>query len=140
MAPTYEQLEPWYEHLYARLHAILREVLAPSSTAVCGRALDAGCGNGFQAGLLQELGYETQGADIPPGWRGLPRHRPPGARSPRGDMEDLPYPAGIFDAVVCCGSTLSFVTAPARVLREIGRVLRPGGQLLLECEHKWSLD
>jgi len=25
MAADYHQLEPWYEHLYARVHAILRE-------------------------------------------------------------------------------------------------------------------
>jgi hypothetical protein len=32
------------------------------------------------------------------------------------------------------------VHEPARALREIGRVLAPGGRLLLECEHRGSLD
>src|SRR5215510_5986331 len=140
MAPTYEQLEPWYEHLYARLHAILREVLAAAPGAGRPRALDAGCGSGFQSRVLQELGYETHGVDISPGLLELARDRLPGARFSLGDVEALLYPDASFDAVVCCGSTLSFVAAPARALREIGRVLRPGGRWLLECEHKWSLD
>jgi SAM-dependent methyltransferase len=58
----------------------------------------------------------------------------------RGRLEALPYADGSFDAAVCCGSTLSFVADPAAALRELGRVLRPGARLLVEVEHKWSLD
>jgi SAM-dependent methyltransferase len=42
--------------------------------------------------------------------------------------------------VVSCGSTLSFAPHPDHALAEIGRVLRPGGRLFLEVEHRWSLD
>ena len=42
--------------------------------------------------------------------------------------------------VTCCGSTLSFVPEPALAIRELGRVLVPGGRLLVETEHRWSLD
>ena len=45
-----------------------------------------------------------------------------------------------MDLVISCGSTLSFVTRPERAFAEIARVLRPGGRLLLEVEHRWSLD
>jgi hypothetical protein len=55
-------------------------------------------------------------------------------------VEALPYRDAAFDAVTCCGSTLSFVAAPGRAIAEMARVLRPGGRLLLDCEHKWSLD
>ena len=140
MAPTYDQLEPWYEHLYARLHEILREVLAPLPAPARRRALDAGCGTGLQAGVLEELGYQTHGVDISPGLLALARQRFPRVRFALADVEELPYPSGAFDAVACCGSTLSFVTAPARAVAELGRVVRPGGLVLLECEHKWSLD
>ena len=140
MAAGYEELEPWYEHLYARLHAILREVLAPLPAQRGGRALDAGCGTGFQARVLHELGYATHGVDVSPELLAAAARRLPGAVFMRGSIEELPYADASFETVSCCGSVLSFVGKPARALAEIGRVLRPGGLLLLECEHKWSLD
>ena len=139
MADDYDVLEPWYEHLYARLHAILVAHLPPPPVAHP-RALDAGCGHGFQTALLQSLGYETHGVDLSAGLLRLARERLPRAHLARADLAALPYPDACFDAVTCAGSTLSFVAEPSRALAEIARVLRPGGRLLLECEHKWSLD
>jgi SAM-dependent methyltransferase len=140
MADSYDDLEPWYEHLYAVLHGILRAELAPPGDGRPRRALDAGCGTGFQTVLLQELGYATHGLDIAPALLAVARRRLPTAALALGSLEALPYGDGRFDVVTCCGSTLSLVAAPARALGEIGRVLRPGGRLLIECEHKWSLD
>jgi SAM-dependent methyltransferase len=139
MAPTYDDLEPWYEHLYDVLHTILRQTIgrAPTSTA---RALDAGCGNGFQSALLAELGWQTHGVDISAGLLAVARQRHPDASLVLGSVEALPYPAARFDVVVCCGSTLSFVDDPDRAVAELARVLRPGGRLLLDCEHRPSLD
>src|SRR2546427_428880 len=31
MAASYDELEPWYEHLYAELHRILRSALSPAA-------------------------------------------------------------------------------------------------------------
>ncbi len=140
MADSYEELEPWYEHLYATLHAILREVLAPPRGRTRPRALDAGCGTGFQAAVLADLGYEVHGVDLSSKLLAVARDRVGEARIAVGDVERLPYADAAFDVVTCCGSTLSFVDAPARALAELARVLRPGGRLLLDVEHKWSLD
>jgi SAM-dependent methyltransferase len=127
MAASYDDLEPWYEHLYAVLHGLVRAELAPPAGARRPRALDAGCGTGFQTAILLELGYETIGLDL-------------SARLLRGDVEALPCRDGTMDLVVSCGSTLSFVERPERAFAEIARVLRPGGRVLLEVEHRWSLD
>jgi SAM-dependent methyltransferase len=139
MADDYDVLEPWYEHEYARLHAMLVEQLAPPRGARA-RALDAGCGHGAQTALLRKLGYETHGIDIAARLLALARRRVPHAALARGDLTALPYRSATFDAISCAGSTLSFVADPDAALRELARVLRPGGRLLLECEHKWSLD
>lgn len=48
----------------------------------------------------------------------------------RGDVADLPYATGAFDAVTCGGSLNEFAD-PERALAEFGRVLRPGGALWL---------
>jgi SAM-dependent methyltransferase len=140
MADSYERLEPWYEHLYGVLHGIVRRELAPPPATPPGRALDAGCGTGFQTTLLEGLGWETHGIDISAGLLAVARRRLARSVLVRASVERLPYPDARFDVAVCCGSTLSLVTDPACALRELGRVLRPCGRLLLECEHRWSLD
>ncbi|MBI2207396.1 MAG: methyltransferase domain-containing protein [Candidatus Rokubacteria bacterium] len=138
MADTYDTLEPWYVHLYERLDALLRTTLAPPRPGA--RALDAGCGTGFQTATLRALGWTVHGVDLSAGLLAVARRKWPSAPLACGDLETLPYRDAAFDAVACCGSTLSFVATPARTLAEIARVLRPGGRLVLECEHKWSLD
>ncbi len=140
MAASYDELEPWYEHLYAVLDGLLRRVLPPGPPAPRRAALDAGCGTGFQTALLLELGYATTGIDLSPALLAVARRRLPDARFVRGDLHALPWRDGAFDVAVSCGSTLSFVEDPARALRELGRVLRPGGHLVLELERRWTLD
>lgn len=140
MAASYDELEPWYEHLYHVLHGIVAAALAPPADGTRHRALDLGCGTGYQSRRLADLGYAVHGADISAGLLAVARQRLPAAALALADAETLPYRDASFDVVTCCGSTLSFVDTPERVVREIGRVLRPGGTALLECEHKWSLD
>ena len=99
MADTYDDLEPWYEHLYDVLHAILRETIG-QAPAGGGSALDAGCGTGFQAALLAELGWRPYGVDVSPGLLAVARRRLPGAVLALGSVEALPYADAHFDAIV----------------------------------------
>ena len=140
MAASYDDLEPWYEHLYGVLHGLVRAEVAPPAGAQRPRALDAGCGTGFQTAILLELGYETLGVDLSAGLLGVARKRCVGARLLQGDLAALPCRDATVDLVVSCGSTLSFVADRGRAVRELARVLRPGGRLLLEVEQRWSLD
>lgn len=140
MADSYDALEPWYEHFYARVHAILDAELRPPADTPPGLALDAGCGTGFQASRLQALGWRVHGVDVAEALLERARARLPACRLALASIDALPYRDAVFDVAVCCGSTLSFVEAPRRALGELGRVLRPGGRLLLDVEHRWSLD
>jgi SAM-dependent methyltransferase len=54
-----------------------------------------------------------------------------------GDLCALPFPDGAFDACLNV-VTLEHVKDPARVLREIGRALAPGGRLLLIAPFEWE--
>src|SRR5215510_3242320 len=129
MAASYDELEPWYEHLYAELHRIVRSALSPAPPD--GVALDAGCGTGFQTAILAELGYGPHGLDLSAASLAVAQARLPASRFVRGDLGALPYDDATFDAVVCAGSTLDFVDEPANVVAEIARVMRPGARLLV---------
>jgi SAM-dependent methyltransferase len=47
----------------------------------------------------------------------------------------LPYSSGSFDAVTCCAS-IDYLTRPVEVLREVHRVLRPGGTCILSFSNR----
>src|SRR5262249_13099896 len=106
MAGIYHELEPWYEHLYAVLHALVREHVRRAHAGA--RALDAGCGTGFQTAILDTLAYESHGLDLSAALLRVAARTLARPRLCRGNVEALPYPSATFDAVVCCGSTLSF--------------------------------
>jgi SAM-dependent methyltransferase len=47
-----------------------------------------------------------------------------------GNAEDLPYPTDSFDCVVCLGS-LEHISNPHKALREIYRVCKPDGRIVI---------
>ena len=62
----------------------------------------------------------------------------PRVRVVLGDAYQLPFPNRSFDALVCV-RVLHHIEDPAAVFAEFGRVLRPGGVLLLEFANKRNL-
>ncbi len=54
-----------------------------------------------------------------------------------GDLSLLPFRDGAFEATLNV-VTLEHVREPARVLEELGRVLAPGGRILLIAPHEWE--
>ena len=73
-------------------------------------------------------------------WRGRDRLVDAGLVTPvvQCDAERLPFAGGYFDCA-CIGFGLRNVTRKAQALREMARVLRPGGRVLvLEFSHAWA--
>jgi SAM-dependent methyltransferase len=56
----------------------------------------------------------------------------------RADIRELPFPAGSFDAVYTMG-TIEHIDEYRESLREIHRVLTPGGRAIVGVPHKWNL-
>jgi len=98
-----------------------------------GRVLDWGCGHGQVSHLLRERGVETVAYDYregsAPGVVRLEQY-PEIAAHVGGDPVRLPFADGEFDTVLSCG-VLEHVERPADSLKELHRVLRPGGRLLV---------
>lgn len=99
-----------------------------------GRVLDIGTGVGYLANVATRLGYEASGVDIAPA---MIEHAEMRARElgqsihfQVQDADTLPFDDGSFDAVTE-RHVLWTMPDPHRTLREILRVLRPGGHFLL---------
>ncbi len=84
------------------------------------RLLDIGCGSKPYLEFTQPWVTE---------YVGLEHEARPGV-DVVGLADDLPFPDASFDAVLC-SQVLEHVEEPAAVIREISRVLRPGGVLFL---------
>jgi ubiquinone/menaquinone biosynthesis C-methylase UbiE len=102
------------------------------------RVLDIGCGTGNLTLLVAKRYPSATVVGLDPDSAALDRARKKAARGrlmatfAQGFAEELPYPDGSFDAVLC-SLALHHVTEGCRiqVLREVSRVLRPGGHLHL---------
>jgi SAM-dependent methyltransferase len=95
------------------------------------RVLDAGAGELQYAPLFERHRYVA--IDLGVGDTGWAYDRLDAVAR----LEQLPFSDASFDACLNI-VTLEHVTDPARVLREIARVLRPGGVLLLVTPLEWE--
>lgn len=131
---AFDRQAPRYDAAFGRharaLHSLLLRQLAEIPHH---RVLDVGCGTGA---LLEQMaarwpGGSYTGVDLSPGMTAVARERLGGrALVLQGDAEALPLPDGRFQAAVCCDSFHHY-PHPEAALREIRRVLEPGGVLLL---------
>ncbi|MEL7012077.1 MAG: bifunctional 2-polyprenyl-6-hydroxyphenol methylase/3-demethylubiquinol 3-O-methyltransferase UbiG [Pseudomonadota bacterium] len=99
------------------------------------RVLDLGCAGGFMAEALAEKGATVTGID--PAAQAIEAARVHAAKTGYditydvGVGESLPYEDASFDAVVCV-DVLEHVADLDQVLREVERVLAPGGRFLFD--------
>ncbi len=96
------------------------------------RALDLACGTGDIAFAIAADGARVVGLDVTPRMIALAREKRAARQQPSflvGDMMALPFPDASFD-LVTTGYGLRNVPVLEPAVKEIARVLRPGGQLL----------
>lgn len=97
-----------------------------------GTVADLGCGPGRVTGRLASLGLDVFGLDLSASMLAVARRENPGLRFEQGSMLDLGLPDGTLAGVVSWYSSIHTPTdrLPA-LFAEFGRVLAPGGRLLL---------
>lgn len=100
------------------------------------RVADLGCGPGLLAlEMAHRVGMqgEVQATDLSPSMLALAARRCYGkswVQLARGDVTHLPYPAAHFDAAVCT-QVYEYVSDIEGALRELNRILRPGGRAVV---------
>jgi phosphoglycerate dehydrogenase-like enzyme/SAM-dependent methyltransferase len=97
-----------------------------------GPVCDLGCGPGQVARYLHERGVDAFGMDVSPAMLAEAARLSPGLHFEPGDMRALPAADGAWGGIAAFYAIIHIRPAglPA-VLRELARVLRPGGRLLL---------
>ena len=129
-AATYDA--HWLNHfLFEPSHALLLAELERHRPC---RLLDIGCGTGELAGRMASRGWSAVGMDLSEPMLHQARAKPSDDGSLAvvtvGDSEHLPFAAASFDIVTCANSFHHYPHQDA-VVREMFRILRPGGQLYL---------
>jgi ubiquinone/menaquinone biosynthesis C-methylase UbiE len=92
------------------------------------RVLDVGCGDGYGTYKLHELGYKAVGADLSVEMITKAKERLFDIPFFQADIGDLPFQSNSFDAILCI-NVLEWTETPALALKELRRVLKPGGFL-----------
>ncbi len=113
-----------------RLHdRLLRRALRQFEGAVCGRLVDLGCGDFRLSRAFFPRAEQVFGIDR---WLAARCHRaaPPGARFVYASLEAAPFRDASFDTAVCT-EVLEHVRDEAAAWREIARLVKPGGRLIL---------
>ncbi|MGH3129367.1 MAG: class I SAM-dependent methyltransferase [Gaiellaceae bacterium] len=139
-----------FDELYLQTYAAIQDedpgplALGAVRLAHCpdgGDVLDAACGYGRHSVALARAGYRVVGADRSPVLLAEARRRAGEAEWPRwveADYRELPLEDGSFHAVLNLFTSFGFwgEEGDRQALGEFRRVLRPGGALVMEIQHR----
>lgn len=136
----YSRLAPAYDARWARyVRESTRFALDALPVGPRLRLLDVGCGTGYllEQALEREPSISAVGLDLSREMLSIARARL-GSRVPlvEGSAERLPFSDSAFDVVVT-NSALHYLQEPEPALRELSRILRGGGTLVVA---DWSAD
>jgi SAM-dependent methyltransferase len=122
---------PEHDHFFWRLGlpALLELIGEPGR-----RTLDLACGEGRLSRVLAERGHALVGVEGSPALAAAAREAAPGIEVLDGDAAAIPLEDGAVDLVVCSMALLNFDDMGLAV-REIARVLEPGGRFCFSTVH-----
>ena len=141
----WDDIAEWWVSRYSAKGDVNREwVIDPALLRILGdvrgmRILDAGCGTGYLGRILAKRGARVDGVDVSGGQleaaRAEEKRAPLGIRLHRADLARLSmFRGGTFDTAVS-NIVLQDVLHLRAAVREIHRVLRPGGRCVFSITH-----
>jgi ubiquinone/menaquinone biosynthesis C-methylase UbiE len=131
MASTYQTNEP---HFRPENRAKVRGVLQTLAMRVGGgRLLDVGCGTGFVIDLVRDLFERIDGVDVTPAMLERVDRAGGHVHLHEANAEALPFADATFD-MASSYAFMHHVADHVAILREVRRVLRPGGLFYVDLE------
>ncbi|HVC46656.1 MAG TPA: methyltransferase domain-containing protein [Terracidiphilus sp.] len=118
-----------YGEYGAFVHGLAGGVLEWLAVRAGEEVLDLGCGDGQLTNRIAAAGARVRGVDASPAMADAARAR--GVAVDVANAELLPYPEASFDAVFS-NAALHWVQDQDAMMREVRRVLRPGGRFVAE--------
>jgi ubiquinone/menaquinone biosynthesis C-methylase UbiE len=126
----YGETASFYDRRYEEIQRVKYAVVLKNLPDGKEHVLDLGCGTGM---FLRELSRRAKfavGVDASPEMLRVANVRRGRAALVLADADTLPFPDGSFDAVVSV-TLLQNMPDPAATVREVARVLKPGGVAIL---------
>lgn len=123
----------WHENYWFRRHEAVYAAIAGDLAGV--RVLEAGCGEGYGAARLAAAGVGVVALDYDASAVTHVRRAYPLIPVVRGNLVALPFGDRTYDVVVSL-QTLEHLWDQDAFLAECGRVLRPGGRLILSTPNR----
>jgi 2-polyprenyl-3-methyl-5-hydroxy-6-metoxy-1,4-benzoquinol methylase len=102
-----------------------------------GKVLDIGCGTGDRLDVLRERGFETYGVETSDSADYATDHLK--LNVVKGDLFSAHFPGAFFDMVTLY-NVLEHTHHPVGVIREINRILKKEGLLIIQVPNKDSLQ
>lgn len=99
-----------------------------------GRALDVGCGEGRISRAVKECGYHVTAADPVQRFIDAAEEENSADAYVKSPAAKMPFDTGAFDLVVAYNVLMDVEDVPA-VVAEMGRVLAPGGTMVVSIVH-----
>jgi len=126
----YDETADFYDMRYTSIQWEKYEAVKKYLPKRAAHILDLGCGTGMFLEELAQRGEIVIGVDSSAEMLGIARKRVGGASLVRADADHLPFEDRSFDVVVSV-TLLQNVPEPAATMKEIARVLKPGGVAIM---------
>lgn len=129
---TYNRLSPYYDRFMKWFFPIgetgrerIVEMLSDGSV------LDAACGTGTLLAMAAQIGLKCYGMDLSTGMLAQAMRKVPDVELQQGSYYQMPYAAEAFDQVVATNALSGESIDAEEVLREMMRVCKTGGTILI---------